>query len=560
MTDQYIHNLRASFLIGLSQGFGIEALIIQYGNEPAPLDYRDYVVNSTSRVETHRHVEDYCENVLIQNQNDVAQRQRFHLGILPKIDLGASAAENESASLGNYFISTAEYSRAIRADHALVIGRKGSGKTAVFYRVRADMRRDRNCCIVELRPSTHNLSELRQALVAIENQGLFDHTIAAFWTYILYTEMLLKIREMVLPLSRRDFDLQNKIRTLEQQLDLDDTIVSGDFTSRLNTAIKDVINIIRNGADIRNGDIKSITNVVYETAIPRLREMTISFMSYYTEICLLIDDIDKGWPPRQLQPHDVHTIKHLIESLRRIERDLRRRDINFRSLIFLRGDVYEVLVDNTPDRGKYNPINVDWSDKAQLERLLRERVFANFSDSNKQDEAWKSFNVTLNDGSTSVDRLIESSLYRPRFLIEASEKVLSTAVNRGHDFITEDDLDHGLNSMSQYLVSDFGYELRDVSGIPEDIFYQFIGVTKDLTEQEIKRSLSGVELSIDLNETIDLLLWYGFLGIVVDDSSTHFIFEHGYDFRRVLALRGRDRDEVLYRVNPAFIRGLDIKQ
>jgi hypothetical protein len=555
MVDSRLNNLRASFLAGLCHGYEIEPLIIQYINGPAPTDFRDFVTNSTSRIETHRHVEDYCGQVLIRNQASAATGKRFQLGVLSKIDLGASAAENESVSLGNYFVGTAEFSRASRSDHALIIGRKGSGKTAIYYQIRNGIRKQKYNYVVELRPSTHNLSELRHELLSISNQGIFDHTIAAFWSYILYTEILLKIREYTIPESVRNFDLQNRIRNLETELELDDVIVSGDFTSRLNTAISDVLNVIKAGDFDTSGGMKTITNLVYETAIPKLRDLVCEFADQFDEVTILIDDIDKGWPPKQLESHDILTIKHLIEALRRIERDLRRKDVKFRSLLFLRGDVYEMLVDNTADRGKYNPITVDWSDQSQLVRLLKQRVLASFDNADQGDEAWDAINIVMPDGHHAVDRLIEASLYRPRFLIEACEKVLSTAINRGNAFVAAADVEHGLDLMSQYLVSDFAYELRDVSGIPEDIFYKFIGTKPSLKQNEIAEILTDTD-GRELGEIVDLLLWYGFLGIKDGSAKGTFIFQCGYDFKRLKALCAREKDEITYVVNDAFLRGL----
>ena len=55
-------------------------------------------------------------------------------------------------------------------------------------------------------------------------------------------------------------------------------------------------------------------------------------------------------------------------------------------LIFLRSDIYEKLVEITSDRGKYNVINVDWSDELQLENMIKVRVFSSVS-SGKQEDA-----------------------------------------------------------------------------------------------------------------------------------------------------------------------------
>jgi hypothetical protein len=77
--------------------------------------------------------------------------------------------------------------------------------------------------------------------------------------------------------------------------------------------------------------------------------------------------------------------------------------------------------------------------------------------------------------------------------------------------------------MSLYLVADFGYEMRDVAGTPEDIFYSFIGAPNLLTEQDLENFLSEDMFGLGVKETIDLLLWYGFLGVVGPSTEPIFI-------------------------------------
>ena len=211
------HNLRASFLAGLSHGCGVEPLIEQYEDLPAPLDFRDFIDTGRTKIEVTRAVEEYCVQVLIRNQ------ERGHLlptsarPLLEKVDLGSSAAETEYQRLGLYFVHTAEYSRAIRSPGALIVGRKGSGKTAIFYQAIEETSSDKRNLVVELSPASHNLSELREQLLKVVSVGVFDHTIAAFWQYILYAEILLKLRETLLPKARYNFSLLNRIRELEEK-------------------------------------------------------------------------------------------------------------------------------------------------------------------------------------------------------------------------------------------------------------------------------------------------------------------------------------------------------
>ena len=412
--------------------------------------------------------------------------------------------------------------------------------------------KDSRTCVVELRPSSHNLSELREQLLSIVGAGLFDHTISSFWQYILYEEILLRIREKLLPRSKRDSQLQDRLRNLEDDLKLDDATVSSDFTSRLDSGVGKLLDSIK-GRDI--GSVASLTNEMYEDHIPKLREHVASFHDAFDTIYILADDLDKGWPPRRVESHDASMIRHLIESLGRIRRELKKKKVDFRHFVFLRSDIYEKLVEVTSDRGKYNSIRVDWSDREQIMHMLRERVCSNFPESEKQ-YAWDALNPLLSTGRPAIDTMIESSLRRPRFLIDLCERAVSAAINRGHAFVTDNDIEEGLRQMSLYLVSDFGYEIRDVAGTPENIFYSFLGLSDLLTEKEISSALIRSHKDIDIGGTIELLLWYGFLGIVGPDDQPIYIYDRDYDYRRLDAERSSDTDETLYAVNPAFLRGL----
>jgi hypothetical protein len=363
---------------------------------------------------------------------------------------------------------------------------------------------------------------------------------------------------MVLPKAKNDFALQERIRRVEEEFDLSEAVVSGDFTSRLEAAVGSVVSAIETMGEVK--DRRShLTNIMFEQPIPRLRDAVHSFHDLFDEYVILIDDLDKGWPPRRVENHDISTIKHLIEVLNRIQRDLSKRKVLLRHLVFLRSDIYERLVEQTSDRGKYNVIKVDWSDPEQLRHLLRQRVISNI-DREQHDYAWDAINPSLSSGTSAIDKMIETSLRRPRFLIDLCERTLSFPINRGHGFVVEADVEEGVRQMSLYLVSDFGYEMRDIAGTPEDIFYAFIGSSDLLTEAEVKGILSKIHLGTELDETVDLLLWYGFLGIIGANDKAVFIYDRAYDFRRLEAERLSSGEETLFTVNPAFLYGLELDQ
>ncbi|UKK86030.1 hypothetical protein L7H23_07985 [Sphingopyxis sp. BSN-002] len=557
ISDNYKHNLRAAFLIGLCHGFDIDCLAIQYENNPAPIDYRDFITNSTFRRETVNHVEQICADTLIRNQQISKVRNNDDAGIIAEISLGSPVAEYETQQLELYFIKTAQYANALRAEGAVITGRKGSGKSAIYFQLLNQFSKDKESCVVDLRPASHNLSEMRESLLSVSSVGIFDHTIASFWHYVMLLEILLKIREAVLPKSKNNFDLQERIRSIEENFGLHEAVVAGDFTSRLRTAVDQVISGLggaRNGDEVR----QQITNLMFENPIPKLREAITSFGDIFDKIIILVDDLDKGWPPLQVEMHDVATIRHLIETLSRIRRDLGKKGLDVRHMIFLRSDVYERLVEHTSDRGKYNVIRIDWSDPQQLEHLIKTRVLSNVP-KERSDDAWGIVNRQISPTLTSIDKMIEVSLRRPRFLIDVMERTLSFAINRGHGFITEDDVEEGARQMSLYLVSDFAYEMRDIAGTPDDIFYSFIGTPPTVKHADVLSTLGRIDLAIPPDQVIELLLWYGFLGILDAAGLPVFIYDRAYDIRRLEAERGPISTELRYAINPAFLKGLSPK-
>jgi hypothetical protein len=294
---------------------------------------------------------------------------------------------------------------------------------------------------------------------------------------------------------------------------------------------------------------------MFEQPIARLRDTVASFTDFADDVVVLIDDLDKGWPPRQVEAYDVSMVKHLVEVMNRIQRDLTRRDLGVKYLIFLRSDMYERLVEQTSDRGKYNVIKVDWSDEEQLRHLLKQRVMSGLSVS-QRDSAWDSVNPHMPEGD-AVSLMIDNSLRRPRFLIDLCERTVSCAVNRGHGRVTEADVREGRRQMSLYLVSDFAYEMRDIAGTPEDILYLFMGADALLTRDDVDSILANNTHDLRLHETVNLLLWYGFLGIQgVSARNPTFIYDVAYDFRRLEAERAQLGENALYAVNPAFLQGL----
>ena len=80
--------------------------------------------------------------------------------------------------------------------------------------------------------------------------------------------------------------------------------------------------------------------------------------------------------------------------------------------------------------------------------------------------------------------LRDHSLMRPRFLIALVESDRN-AINRGHETVEQDDCEDAVRQHSYAILNDFGYEIRDVSGVTETALYSLVGTTDVITRGEV---------------------------------------------------------------------------
>jgi len=233
-------------------------------------------------------------------------------------------------------------------------------------------------------------------------------------------------------------------------------------------------------------------------------------------------------------------------------------------LVFLRNDIYEILVEETPDRGKEAKALLDWTDPDLLRELLRKRfVYSKIAGKNVSfSDVWRKICVTHVNGEESSQFLIERSLMRPRCLLDLLQHCRSYAVNLRHNRITEEDIYKGLIQYSTDLLVDIGLELRDIFPAANDILYAFIGLRSRLPLREMKTYLKeAIAEEEKLDRITNLLLWHGVLGIVREDGEKTYIYDVSYDMKLLRGLAKKAGGEnLIAEINPAFWSALEIKE
>ena len=334
---------------------------------------------------------------------------------------------------------------------------------------------------------------------------------------------------------------------------------SGDFTSRLNALCNHLLSEVRRlASEGKKFSPQQLTNIIFEGGITTIRPLIEKHTDANTELVFLFDNIDKGWPANGVPKVDARIVRLLIEALDKVKRDFNAHDRQFQFVVFLRNDIYELLVDETPDRGKAAETRIHWTDRAKLRQVIYRRLQASIKDRESSfEKIWTRFFVDKVRNRDSFEYFVDHCLMRPRFLINLIEYSISNGINRDHQRVEEDDCIDAVRQNSLYLMDDFGYEIRDVSGIDARILYGFVGVTELLTKEEIFGAFKKRQLPENQWEQgLWLMLWYGVIGITISDGSTRFICNYDYNMKRLDAEILNVGDEMLYAVNPGLHVGL----
>lgn len=563
--DAAIHNIRSAFVAGLADGMDKRSLYIQSGDSPVPVDLRDFVTVCRFPDQFKDAIGLLAERVYEDRDMHVVSKPLGSRSILAQMDLGASAAENEITSLGSYYLEIDAFRRAQRKEVRLVTGRKGSGKTAIFFMLRDRVRKNRSNVVIDLKPEGYQLLKLKDAIVGLMSAGTVEHTITAFWEYLLWVEICYKLLEKDQELHKRDHNLFEPYQRLKSAYMTDSYSAQGDFSERLKVLLRDIIAAIKIEYEDNtnlNLSMSQITNFLYRHDFIKLKEQVQDYLQYKQELWLLFDNLDKGWASQGVSEEDLVIVRALIEATRKIERELDKQEVVAHTIVFLRNDVFEHLVNSTSDRGKETRANVDWDDQEMLRELLRRRIDSAWDVKPSKDfsTVWTSICAPIIDGQDSAEYLIDRCLMRPRSLLDLLGHCRGYAINLGHDRITKEDIGKACSAFSNDLLAEIGLEIRDVFPSAEHVLYAFIGSSRSLSRSELIEilNLHGVSENEHIS-LITLLLWFGFLGFLWTDNTPRYIYNFNYNMKvlegshKVLLTKG-----VTYIINPAFAPALGL--
>jgi hypothetical protein len=567
LPDHYVgallHNYRAMFVAGLCHGLERPTLIIKSSKTAAPLDIRDATSDYDTPADIDRLIAKFRPEVDASFER-LNTRTPGGLGVLQQLSIGDSAAENEFTTLKAYFIPTDAFGRTLQGQIDLVTGRKGSGKTALFFQIRDRLRGDKSNIVVDLKPEGYQLTQLKELVLKYLQAGSQNYLITTFWHYILLLEIVHRIIEADKTRHKFDHRLTEPYQRLWDIYSKADVEFEGDFSQRLLILTRSIAERYE-AAKVRLDDTLSsgdVTQLVYSHDIRALEAALLEYLKYKEDVWVLFDNLDKGWSTGGVSAEDITILRCLIDAAKKLKRDFVQKGVHFHSVVFIRNDVFELLMSGTADYGKDSRVNLDWTDRRQLMELMRRRLeFGNKAFRGRSLVGiWPEIFEQGYDAQRSFEHFLDQSLLRPRNLIQLFQHCKGFAINVGHDRISPEDVGSALEAYSRDLVTEINREIADVFPNATRLLYDFAEEPADVSHDDLVVLGELKQLDRENSERlIDLLLYYAFLGLPNQDGTSTFIYDTQYDMEILKALARKRGRVPTYKVHPAFWLALRIK-
>ncbi len=540
-----VHNARCALIAGIGTASGKIVVLLQEGEVAQPIDYRDIVIPYSQ----HAQIEDKLRQPILRILNETLDPTviavRPPTGVLERLDLGDIAAENETRQLPGYFVQTGQYNDARRGHARLVVGRKGSGKTAIFYSVRDSLPRTHSYLVLDMKPEGHQFLKLREAILDHLSPGLKEHTLTAFWTYILLCEIAQKIIDTDESWAERDADRYRRFQELRELYRVEMPDDSGDLSERLLRQVDKLTSRLM--AEPDRPMAQQATQLLFKEEIPRLQRAVGEYLVEKSEVWLLVDNLDKGWPTKGTSAEDVLVLRTLLGASAKLQHYADKQQLSFFCLVFIRNDIYDLLLRETSDRDKDTAINLDWSDPEVFKELIRRRIVATTELKGTFAEVWPALFAQHVGTQESFRYVVDRTLMRPRDLLRFIRRVVEVAVNRGHGTVESDDFLAAEASYSEEMLQSINFEIKDAAPDCDDLVYYFIGTPWRMAVTDVRRKLSEKER---VEDALQILLWFGFLGIETVDGAVQFAYDVRYNVGKLLALVSGGQASLV--VHPAF--------
>lgn len=565
------HNSKCALISGMALGLGLKLQMVAEKPYGVPVDYKDLLKKFSNRNECSSIINDF----LVKLQKEIARllikpkdkkQERRGRTELQNINFGESIAEHESNNIYKYYVDTYHTQQLIKNEYNIVVGRKGSGKTATLYYLNEDLSRDVRNNIILIKPINFEVDGLISLMEESNNEFEKGYLIETIWKFLIYSEiakhLYLKTKDKPLYALK---EIEGKFIDFVEE---NRAIFLTDFSTRLEEQIKSLkeSNIKDIGIGKNNEFRLKVSELLHQDSIYKMKEYFGHLIPKKHRLIVLIDNLDKSW--RKDAKINILS-KYLLGLLGvsgRIFKELSYIkstgiEVDFHLTIFLRSDIFKQMVTFAREPDKIEVSRLKWEDPEILFRIIEDR-FVHLSKGNyTQNDLWSKF-FTSRIGAESTKDFIMSCIFpRPRDIIYFFKTCKDIAISRGHTIIEENDVMEAYSDYSNWVFKSVLVENGITFKQMEDFMYELMAHTIVITRDEIREKMQTSRIPVlddkDLEKFIDHLVNLTILGR--ETANNRFSYEYDVNNAKKLKVLADKFASNRFEIHKALVPYLECK-
>ena len=422
------------------------------------------------------------------------------------------------------FYESPDYKSLIESgDRTVVVGRRGTGKSALFYRLKRHWQEAASTSVITIAPEDYETISLQGVLAPFRSRiNLVRAAAKLAWRYALMMEVATALREHF------KFSQVGGIPTLVTQMK-EWNRIEGTVPSKMRRKVQPLLT----GQDSPELLVGDLANQLQLNTLTEELEICLTALDQC--IYILIDRLDEGYEANEL---GIGLIDGFLHASIEINRALPK----VKAFIFLRDNIFRTIAKFDADYSRQiegQVIRLHW-DEYHLLNLIANRFRAAF---NIQIESslslWNQRTCRDLSGRDGFRNCLRLTLYRPRDLLVLLNNAFYHAFQHNRGEIHSEDIEHSATEISESRFHDLLKEYQSIFPGIERMTRAFTDGPGLWTGEKIRQLLADVVTAPDRTPEeaqdfailgspdgcVQALYSVGFIGLK-DLGSTRFRFCH----------------------------------
>jgi hypothetical protein len=438
--------------------------------------------------------------------------------------IGDPRAELDHTFLDKAFYETPEFKTIMESPHRkVVVGRRGTGKSALFYQMKKTLSRVPHLALLLIEPTDDQMIGLRHfASLFGESQGNLRAAAQIAWQHAVIMEILGVLCE------------HYKVKNTEELAKCAEAVRL--WRRQGPTIVHRMVTGLEKAVDVAEPPDKRVAGLSRKLNLENMRTLAASVapesrLSFF----VVADRLDEGFEP---SAHALAVINGLLYAMTTVSSAIPMT----RCVAFVRDNILRTIQENDPDftrNTEGDVLRLHW-DEAHLFNMICNRIRTAFSIDQEQNlRAWNAVTDRTIQGSEGFRKCLRLTLYRPRDLVLLLNRAFYNAASHDRTEVVDQDIDVSAKDISSSRLTDLKREYGDVIPGLGEIIACFVNGTAEIGQTQAEASLAQLFSSVTLptraaqdlailggpEEVIRQLYSIGFLGVW--HAPKHcFVFSH----------------------------------